>query len=34
MTPHYFFYFKIFKDLISFYIIANLMGYAESIDIA
>ena len=34
MTPYYFFYFKIFKDLISLNIIANLMGYAESIDIS
>ena len=34
MTPHYFFYFKILEDLISFHIIANLMGYAESINIS
>ena len=33
MTPHYFFYFEIFVDLISLYNIANLMGYAKSIDI-
>ena len=34
MTHHYFFYPKILEDLISLHIIANLMGYAESIDIS
>ena len=34
MGPHYFFPFKIFEDLIAFHIIANLMGYAGSIDIS
>ena len=34
MGPHYFFHFKIFEDLITFHIVANLMGYAESIDIS
>ena len=33
MGPHYFFHFKIFEELIAFHIIANLMGYAKSIDI-
>ena len=34
MTPHYFFYFKVFKDLIPLHIIANLMGYAEPVDMS
>ena len=34
MTPHYFFYLKILEDLISFHILANLVDYAESIDIS
>ena len=34
MGPEYFLHFKIFEDLIAFHIIANLMGYAESIDIS
>ena len=34
MGPHYFLHFKIFEDLIAFHIIANLMGYTESIDIS
>ena len=34
MGPHFFFHFKIFEDLIVFHIVANLMGYAESIDIS
>ena len=34
MGPHYVFHFKIFEDLIAFHIVANLMGYAESIDIS
>ena len=33
MGPHYLFHFKIFEDLIAFLIVANLVGYAESIDI-
>ena len=34
MEPHYVFHFKIFEDFIAFHIIANFMGYAESIDIS
>ena len=34
LTPHYFFYLEIFKDLITFHIIANLMGCAEPVDIS
>ena len=34
MGPHYFFHVKILQDLIVFYIVANLMGNAESIDVS
>ena len=34
ISPHYFFYLEILKDLIALHIVANLMGYTEPVDIS
>ena len=34
MGPHYWFHFEVFEDLIALHIVANLLVYAESIDIS